>query len=92
MRLAFLPQAERDLEAIGDYIARDNPRRALSFLQELRAQCRKLLLAPQGYRLQATVRAWGGHPFLCARQLRDFLQRRRAGVAHHPCVARCHGH
>jgi len=27
MRLIFLPQAETDLEAIGDYIARDNPRR-----------------------------------------------------------------
>lgn len=29
-------EAERDLESIGDYIARDNPMRAISFLQELR--------------------------------------------------------
>ena len=51
MRLEFRPQAERDLESIGDYIAQDNPRRALTFLRQLRAQCHKILLAPQGYRL-----------------------------------------
>ncbi|MDD4999654.1 type II toxin-antitoxin system RelE/ParE family toxin [Rhodoferax sp.] len=50
MRLEFQPQAERDLEGIGDYIAQDNPRRAITFLQELRAQCRKILVAPQAYR------------------------------------------
>ena len=50
MRLEFQPQAERDLEGIGDYIAQDNPRRAISFLHELRAQCRKILVAPQAYR------------------------------------------
>lgn len=50
MRLIFLPQAETDLEAIGDYIARDNPGRALSFVRELRAQCRKIAKAPKAYR------------------------------------------
>lgn len=50
MRLEFQPQAERDLEGIGDYIAQDSPRRAISFLHELRAQCRKILKAPQAYR------------------------------------------
>lgn len=50
MRLEFQPQAERDLEGIGDHIAQDNPRRAISFLHELRAQCRKILMAPQAYR------------------------------------------
>ncbi len=50
MRLEFQPQAERDLEGIGDYIAQDNPRRAMSFVRELRAQCRKILVAPQAYR------------------------------------------
>ncbi|MBM3387637.1 MAG: type II toxin-antitoxin system RelE/ParE family toxin [Betaproteobacteria bacterium] len=50
MRLVFLPQAETDLEAIGDYIARDNPRRAMSFVRELREQCRKIKEAPQAYR------------------------------------------
>ncbi|MFC4486849.1 type II toxin-antitoxin system RelE/ParE family toxin [Tepidiphilus baoligensis] len=49
-RLIFLPQAEADLEAIGDYIARQNPRRAVSFVCELRAQCRKIAQAPKAYR------------------------------------------
>jgi toxin ParE1/3/4 len=37
MRVVISPLAERDLEAIGDYIAEDNPARALSFVAELRA-------------------------------------------------------
>lgn len=48
--LVFTPRAERDLEAIGDYIAKDSSRRALSFVRELRAQCVKITNAPQGYR------------------------------------------
>jgi plasmid stabilization system protein ParE len=32
MRLSFTPLAEQDLEAIGDYIAADNPKRAVSYL------------------------------------------------------------
>ena len=36
MSLRFSPAAERDLEEIGDFIAQDNPRRALSFVVELR--------------------------------------------------------
>ncbi|WP_295400679.1 type II toxin-antitoxin system RelE/ParE family toxin [uncultured Thiocystis sp.] len=50
MRVIFSPLAERDLEDIGDYIARDNPRRALSFVIELRRQCAKIATAPQAYR------------------------------------------
>lgn len=50
MRILFSPLAERDLEEIGDYIARDSPRRALSFIVELRAQCSKIAIAPQAYR------------------------------------------
>lgn len=42
-------EAERDLEAIGDYIARDDPTRALSFVQELRAKCLKLADLPEGF-------------------------------------------
>jgi toxin ParE1/3/4 len=41
MRLVFSPRAALDLEEIGDYIARDNPRRAISFLGELEAHCHK---------------------------------------------------
>lgn len=36
------PAAIRDLEQIGDYIASDNPQRALSFVRELRAACLEL--------------------------------------------------
>ncbi len=50
MRVTMSPLAERDLEAIGDYIAEDNPWRALSFVAELRAQCAKIAKAPQAYR------------------------------------------
>ncbi|MBS0464617.1 MAG: type II toxin-antitoxin system RelE/ParE family toxin [Proteobacteria bacterium] len=52
MRLTFTPLAEQDLEAIADYIAADNPVRALSFVRELRAQCQRITLNPPGYRLR----------------------------------------
>jgi toxin ParE1/3/4 len=39
MRVEFSALAESHLEAIADYIALDNSRRALSFVRELRAQC-----------------------------------------------------
>lgn len=50
MRLNFTPMAEQDLEAIVDYIATDNPMRALTFVRELRAQCQRITLNPPGYR------------------------------------------
>lgn len=52
MRPVFLPAAVADLEEIGDYIARDNPRRAHSFIAELRRQCTKIATNPTGYRLR----------------------------------------
>jgi toxin ParE1/3/4 len=52
MRLTFTPLAEQDLEAIADYIATDNPARALSFVRELRAQYQRITLNPPGYRLR----------------------------------------
>lgn len=50
MRLLLTPLAEQDLEEIADHIAQDNPTRALSFVQELEAQCHKISLNPAGYR------------------------------------------
>ena len=50
MRVTLSPLAERDLEAIGDYIAEDNPSRALSFIAELRTQSATIAKAPQAYR------------------------------------------
>ncbi len=35
MRLQFSPKSADDLEEIGDYIARDNPVRAASFVDEI---------------------------------------------------------
>ncbi len=48
--VAFRPQALRDLEAIADYIAADNPTRAQSFVQELREHCRRLGDFPESAR------------------------------------------
>lgn len=46
MACLFSPLAESDLEEIGDYIARDNPARALSFVREIREQCAKIAATP----------------------------------------------
>jgi toxin ParE1/3/4 len=48
-RLLLSPRAQLDLEEIGDYIARDNPGRAISFLDELKAHCGRLLAMPSAY-------------------------------------------
>ncbi|MEF3062703.1 type II toxin-antitoxin system RelE/ParE family toxin [Ralstonia solanacearum] len=52
MRLAITPLAEQDLESIADYIAQDNPARAVIFVRELQGQCQRLVLNPPGYRLR----------------------------------------
>lgn len=51
----FTPLAEADLEHIGDYIAQDSPLRALSYVRELSAQCRKIASAPLRYRARAEL-------------------------------------
>ena len=55
MRLVFAPLALADLEEIGDFIALDSPPRALSFVQELRAQCRKILDNPLAFPARENV-------------------------------------
>jgi toxin ParE1/3/4 len=59
MRLAFTDTAEQELEAIGDYIALDNPVRALSFIRELRKDCALLSAMPERNPLLARYRASG---------------------------------
>lgn len=44
-------EAERDLEAIGDHIALDNPARAASFVAELRGKCLGLADFPERFPL-----------------------------------------
>ena len=49
MRVVLSNQAEIDLEEIGDYIAADNPVRALSFVRELRDHFQRIAKAPLAY-------------------------------------------
>ena len=51
MRVVFTREAEDSLERIGDYIARDSPRRAMSFLAELRTSALELANFPKAYPL-----------------------------------------
>jgi toxin ParE1/3/4 len=50
MGIRFAPLAMADLEGIGDFIARDNPSRAYSFVRELRKQCGKISDSPLRHR------------------------------------------
>jgi toxin ParE1/3/4 len=45
-RVVFAPLAAHDLEAIADYIAADNPSRAVTFVRDIRRRCAKLATAP----------------------------------------------
>ncbi|WP_109482529.1 type II toxin-antitoxin system RelE/ParE family toxin [Paraburkholderia sp. C35] len=51
MIVRILPAAKAELEAIGDYIARDNPRRAVSFVRDLRDKCMSLADMPLAFPL-----------------------------------------
>jgi toxin ParE1/3/4 len=55
MRLEFSAFVEGDLEEIADYIAADNPRRAVTFLQEIRAELVRVGHAPQLYQLRQDI-------------------------------------
>lgn len=56
MRLIFSPVSEHDLEEIGDYIARDNPERALSFISELEEHCKRILEMPSAFPKRDDIR------------------------------------
>ena len=49
MIVEFTAVAEADLEEIGDFIARDNPVRAVSFVQEIARACRDLADMPEAW-------------------------------------------
>ncbi|TNL02462.1 plasmid stabilization protein [Kosakonia cowanii] len=51
MKVLLTVEAESDLERIGDYIALDNPHRALSFVLELRDKCMSLANLYQAFPL-----------------------------------------
>ncbi len=43
------PQAEADLEEIGDDIAQDNPHRAVTFIEEIRSRFEEISRMPLAY-------------------------------------------
>lgn len=47
MQCIFSALAELDLEEIADYIARDNPRRGLSYICEIREHCGNIITFPK---------------------------------------------
>jgi len=49
MKVRLSSEARRDLIAIGDYIARDSPLRASTFVRELVQACAELSSTPLGY-------------------------------------------
>ncbi|WP_182419993.1 type II toxin-antitoxin system RelE/ParE family toxin [Bartonella sp. HY038] len=51
MLIEFTQEAQNDLEKIADYIASDNPKRAYSFVQEIRAKCENIASIPRGFPL-----------------------------------------
>ncbi|WCT76276.1 type II toxin-antitoxin system RelE/ParE family toxin [Novosphingobium humi] len=59
MIVLLTAEAEFDLEAIGDFIARDNPTRALSFLRELREKCLGLAEMPERFPMVPRYEATG---------------------------------
>ena len=51
MIAVFTAEAEADLACIGDFIARDNPRRAVGFVTEPIERCLQLAEFPEGFPL-----------------------------------------
>jgi toxin ParE1/3/4 len=49
MKVEITSAAEADLEGIADYIARDNPVRALSFVRELYERCLNIAEMPEAW-------------------------------------------
>ncbi len=55
MRLELSSYVEGDLDGIADYIAQDNPRRALTFIQDIRAKFDDILRNPMIYQLRPDI-------------------------------------
>lgn len=59
MKVRLTAEAERDLEDLGDWIARDDPARALGFVGELRSACLGLADFPARFPLVPRYEAHG---------------------------------
>jgi toxin ParE1/3/4 len=55
MRLEFSRWVEGDLKSIADYIAEDNPMRAVSFIREIREKIRMVARQPLTYQLRPEI-------------------------------------
>ncbi|WP_087006218.1 type II toxin-antitoxin system RelE/ParE family toxin [Rhizobium sullae] len=58
MKVRFTTEAKADLRQIADYIAKNNPLRALSFIDELEQKCLSLATSPKAFPL---VPRYEGH-------------------------------
>ena len=56
MKVVISAQARADLQGIGDWISRDSPRRARSFVRELVERCQNLAAKTARYPVMTTVR------------------------------------
>jgi len=59
MRVIISHEAEADVEEIGDYIAADSPRRAVSYIEELREACLGLSDAPYRFAVLERFESYG---------------------------------
>jgi toxin ParE1/3/4 len=56
VRVRLTRSAEEDLVGIADWIARDNPPRAVTFARELHARCISLAHRPERFPIVRTIR------------------------------------
>jgi plasmid stabilization system protein ParE len=59
MKVFFAPAAKLDLLSIGEHIGRENPTRAVSFVDELIDHCYTLADLPRRYPLVPRYEHWG---------------------------------
>lgn len=55
MHLAFSRFIDGDLDEIAGYIAQDNPERAVTFIEDIRAKCRGISHNPLLYQLRPDI-------------------------------------
>jgi toxin ParE1/3/4 len=92
VRIEVSSFVEGDLDAIADSIAQDNPRRALSVIQEIRAQILDLGRSPLRFRLRTELEeeariAWVGRYGILFRIHDDAVRVERVVYGTHDLLA-----
>jgi len=59
VKVAFSEQEKAELQTIGDYIAKDSPRRALEFIKKLRHEARQIGEMPKAFPLVPRYEQYG---------------------------------